>query len=438
MVSLIIIPALVGAFLLIFSFSPVYGIAFITAFRTLSILAGVPIGKYEYSGEGFLTLAIILVGFIFVSMNFRRLKGVSKWPFIIFILYGMLTILGAADLANFFRKIARLIGYLFLYLTVAQLSTNEKNRKILIYGIIVSLLVTNLPAIYMHYIAPDTYTKLLRGGEILDNIGDVGIMTKNNFGFYCCYMVFFLMYMYSITRSKFSKSLFLVLVVVQMALLVLSYTRTAWAAFIVAFPLLIFYSKKKVRLLVPFLITVIVAASFSSIIYYGAYKDLTEKKEYGFSSLHFRTAYAWPASIKAFEERPIMGWGLGNDLYALTKAAKLKATSHNDYLLVLVETGLIGLFLYVLLLISLLRKTVAGIRNAQDEQSRMLCVSALAILVSFLVGSLGEHLLQTPGATGSVITVLGMAHGTLLEARKNSLTELKAGGHEYSTPALIQ
>ena len=167
----------------------------------------------------------------------------------------------------------------------------------------------------------------------------------------------------------------------------------------------------------PVLALVLAAASLYSIIYYGAYRELTEKKEYGFSSWHFRTAYAWPASIRAFEEKPIMGWGLGNDLYALTKAAKLQTTSHNDYLLVLVETGIIGLSLYLWLLLALFRKTVAGIRNAAEEQTRMLCVSALAILVAYIVGSAAEHLLQTPGATGQCDHHPGHGAGTLLGTR---------------------
>jgi len=127
-----------------------------------------------------------------------------------------------------------------------------------------------------------------------------------------------------------------------------------------------------------------------------------------------------------------MGWGLGNDYYALSKAGKLNATSHNDYLLVLVETGLIGLLLYLWLMMSFFRKTIAGIRNAADEQSRMLCVAALAILVSFLVGSIGEHCLQTPGATGYVITILGMAHGTLLATKRHGKHEISHVDIDYA------
>jgi len=428
MISFIIIAGLIGGFVGIYAISPVYGIAFLTAFRTLSILTTVPMGEYEYSGEGFLTLAVIAVGCVFIAMNSQSLKGGVKWSFIVFILFCGLTIFVAEDTANFSKKFARLIGYFFLYLTVVQLSAKQENRKILNYAFIVSLLITDLPAIY--FLVPAKYINQLHGKE--SGLSEIGVMAKNNFGFFCCYMALFLAYLYSTAQSRFSKMFFLALFLMQSGLLVLSATRAAWAGFVAAFPVLLLFSKNRLRLLMPVLALVLAAASLYSIIYYGAYGELTEKKEYGFSSWHFRTAYAWPASIRAFEEKPIMGWGLGNDLYALTKAAKLQATSHNDYLLVLVETGIIGLSLYLWLLLALFRKTVAGIRNAAEEQTRMLCVSALAILVAYIVGSTAEHLLQTPGATGNVITVLAMAHGTLLATRNTAIAESREGDIHYS------
>ncbi|MGC1456584.1 MAG: O-antigen ligase family protein [Nitrospirota bacterium] len=432
MVPLIITAVLVSSGFIILAISPVYGVAFLSAFRTLSILANVPIGKYEYSAEGFLTLVVIVVGLLFVVRNMQSLRGVLKWPFLMFILFSGLTLLVADDGANFSKKIARLIGYFILYLMVAQLSSKEKNRKILSYAFVASLILTNIPAIYVYYINPARYMQQIYSST--QSLTEVGIMPKNNFGFFSCYMVFFLMYLYSVAKTNASKIIFLFLLLFQAALLVMSYTRSAWIGFMIALPLFLFYSKNRARLLVPFLTILIIGASLSSVIYYGAYKDLTEKREYGFSSWHYRTAYAWPASIKAFEMRPIMGWGLGNDFYALKKAANFDNSSHNDYLLVLVETGGVGLILYLLLLGSLLWRTIRGIRHAGDEQSRMLCVSALAIFVSFLIGSVGEHLLQTPGATGYVITILGMAHGTLPAAGNNVVHEPGQENIRYSPP----
>lgn len=424
MVSLSIIVALSAIFLILCCVRLVYGVTFLLAIRTVSILVEIPMGTYQYSAEGFLTLIIILAGSIFLIVHRESLEGVTKWPFIIFIVYCALTLIAANDTANFSKKLARLIGYFFLYLMVVQLSLKEQNRRILIYGFIASILVTDLPAIYIYYIAPERYMKLLHG---INNKGltEVGIMSKNNFGFYCCYMVSLLISLYAAAKSKFARILLFALFSMQAALLVLSYTRAAWAGFVAALLILIFYSRNKVKLLLPFVAALVIGAALFSVIRYGAYGEITERKEYGFSSWHFRLAYSWPASIKAFQEKPLMGWGLGNDLYALSRAAKLKATSHNDYLLVLVETGIIGLFLYFCLLGTLFWRTVSSIRSVADEPSRALCVAALAMLASFLVGSMGEHLLQTPGATGYVITILGMAHGTTLATKRNR--ELEAG-----------
>lgn len=415
--ELLIIAALVVAFLVIFCISPVYGIAFFTAFRTLSLLAEVRVDEvgYGYSAEGFLTLAIIGVGVLSFVTHRQDYKGVLKWPFMLFIVYCLLTLIGAADVANFAKKLARLVGYFFLYLMVVQLCRKRENTRILSYAFIVSLLVTTLPAISVYYLDPDRQLKILYGTT--KGVQEIGVMMKNNFGFFSCYMLLFLIYLYSTAKNYLSKSLFLGLMILQAAMLVLSYTRSAWAAFIPGFAMLIVFSRKRWRLLLPLAGLVVMGVSLYSVFDYS-YKDLTEKRQYGFSSWHYRTHYAWPASIKAFKEKPVMGWGLGNDMYALKRAANFDNSSHSDYLLVLVETGCIGLFLYLLLLLALLQKTIASIRYAADEESRVLAVAALTIFVSYIVGSAAEHLLQTPGATGYVITVLGMAHGTLLASRQ--------------------
>ncbi len=431
MVELLVTAALVFAAVIIFSFSPVYGIAILTAFRPLFLLASVPMGRYDYSAEGILTLVIIGVGAIYIMQRGTGLlKGVVIWPFIVFIIYCGLTFVGAADIANFLKKFARLIGYFFLYVMIVDLSREEGNRRILVYSIIASFFVTNLPAIYVYCIAPEKYIRAMQGLSTRSQQMDVGVMAKNNFGFYCCYMAFFLLYVYATVKSKVSKSIILGMFMTQVGLLVISYTRSAWAGFAAGLPLLVLFGRSKAKFLVPLLAITLVGASFFSIISYGAYRDVTEKKEVGFSSWHHRVAYAWPASIKAIKERPIMGWGLGNDLYALTQAAKLKGTSHNDYLLICVEAGLIGGLLYLWLLFSLARRTIVTIRGARDERTKLLGRTAFATFVAFGVGSIGEHLLQTPGATGYVITILGMAHGAI--EMHGSNPEIEESPHEQS------
>jgi O-antigen ligase len=131
------------------------------------------------------------------------------------------------------------------------------------------------------------------------------------------------------------------------------------------------------------------------------------------SSWEFRTKYAWPASIRTFRERPVMGYGLGNNLWAMTHVGKLPMTSHNDYLVILIETGIIGLTFYLTFLFSMLLTTYRAVKSATDSEGAILCVAALAVLLAFMTGAFGEHLVETPGATGYVFSIVAMAHGVV-------------------------
>lgn len=405
MISTLIISTLATTYLIAFVFSPVYGIAFITAFRTLFLLFQVRIGSYAYSGDGFLTLMIILTGFFYILLN--RNTGFPKaivTPFVLFIFYCTLTFGFTDDTANFLKKDLRMIGYLVLYLVVFALSRKSENVTIFSWAFLIAIFITTLPAVYVLYKDTDQYLSL----DTKPALG--GFMKKNNFGFFSCYMIYFLFYIIGTLKKQAIKVVAIGLTLVQFAVFIFSFTRSAWVGFTGALPFFLVFSKNKAKFLLPFAFLAALGGLLFPVIYFGLVTDISEKREYGMSSLQWRLEYAWPASIKAFRERPITGWGLGNNLHAMTTAARLRKTSHNDYLLILVETGIIGLMLYVWLIGALWIKTFRDTLSADDHKKPLL-VAALAMFTAFLIGSLAEHLLQTPGATGYVITFLAMAHG---------------------------
>lgn len=63
----------------------------------------------------------------------------------------------------------------------------------------------------------------------------------------------------------------------------------------------------------------------------------------------------WLSALNLIPRRPILGYGVGNFLSAITKVYPRSSASHNLYLLLIVETGLIGLILVCLFLVKLLR-----------------------------------------------------------------------------------
>jgi O-antigen ligase len=84
----------------------------------------------------------------------------------------------------------------------------------------------------------------------------------------------------------------------------------------------------------------------------------------------------WQASISIFQENPILGIGSG----ALNSTLELGTVAHNTYLSVLTELGLIGFFIYVLLLAIILTMIV--------RQSRLYSQLWLAVFMVWMIGVL--------------------------------------------------
>lgn len=394
------------SFFIIFIISPISGIAYLTAARNVFSWTYASGEAFDLSAEGVVTFLIIILG-IFSVGRYRNVKfrSATVWTFVLFIAVGAVTFYVADDHINFVKKLLRLIGYLFLYLLVQRITVDKRQIRILSVAMIVSILITIPPALYYF----SGHQEMTAATAQLDE--KMGLLSKNNFGFYASYMAIFLLYPLAFRLAPLSRSVTYLAFPALIASLFLSYTRAAWVSFFVALVVFILLSDVRKKIIIPVLIASVVVALFSSVLYKGLYVDTTHKRQYGMSSWDYRTKLAWPASIKCIEERPVLGSGLGNDMHAMKSIAHFGNSSHNDYLLVAVETGGIGLFCYLLLLGAMFLRTYKAFRSAEDREIRYFCLVTLSVFTSFIVGSVAEHLLQTPGATGYVITMLGMAHG---------------------------
>jgi O-antigen ligase len=406
--SSVLIALAAFSFFIIYLISPLFGIAYLTAARNLFSFIYTSGGSLELSAEGVVTLLVIIVGIFGIGKyNF---KSDTFWAFILFIVVGAATFFVAFDHVNFFKKLFRLIGYLFLYLMAQRFCVDKKNIRILSVAIIISMFITIPPALHF-FKTQSAATPATLATSALDE--KMGLLSKNNFGFYASYMTLFLFYPLAFRLYPLVRYVALLLFPVLIAALLLSYTRAAWVGFFVAFIVFIVLSDLRKKIIVPFLIVSAVIFIFSSMLYKGLYVDATQKRENGMSSWDYRTKFAWPASIKCIKESPVFGYGLGNDMHAMKTIAHFDNSSHNDYLLVAVDSGMIGLSSYLFFLVTMYARTYKAYKAAEDKEIRFFCLVTLAVFTSFIVGSIAEHLLQTPGATGYVITMLGMAHGSM-------------------------
>lgn len=107
-------------------------------------------------------------------------------------------------------------------------------------------------------------------------------------------------------------------------------------------------------------------------------------------------------SLRMFAHKPILGWGLGTfetvyPAYRSFYTTLYVNAAHNDYLQVLVETGILG-FACVLWFISVLYRTGAkDFRHWNQSWRGALQLSALIGCTGFLVHSALDFSLQVPG-----------------------------------------
>ena len=102
----------------------------------------------------------------------------------------------------------------------------------------------------------------------------------------------------------------------------------------------------------------------------------------------------WPNAFKLFLESPIVGHGLYTALPLMKKNFPIWANTHNDYLKYMVEFGIIGTILFIMVLYTLFRKGLEAATTAQDQITMITCLSYVAGLAGFAVAMFGVNMMQ--------------------------------------------
>jgi O-antigen ligase len=92
----------------------------------------------------------------------------------------------------------------------------------------------------------------------------------------------------------------------------------------------------------------------------------------------------WKEHIDYFYRRPILGLGF-NGSYNLLEKNAVSHISHNTYLFYLVDYGILGLLIFLIFIMSMLKGSTEGLRKSND-------IFGIALLSGFLSGLMGYML----------------------------------------------
>lgn len=98
-------------------------------------------------------------------------------------------------------------------------------------------------------------------------------------------------------------------------------------------------------------------------------------------------------------ENPLFGLGINtySDNFSRFKPKDYPGAmyAHNSYLQIAAEIGLVGIFLYLLFIASLLRTFIYRLSKNKDDPARIFLLAAIAGIIGILVNALSESLLQS-------------------------------------------
>lgn len=178
----------------------------------------------------------------------------------------------------------------------------------------------------------------------------------NNYSFYLATVIFSALAVIQLPIRK--NKLFYGLLGAAVISLIFTYSRSAWLS-VTACCLIWVLMNRKGR--VPILIlSALVSLAFTPLIV-DRFSDVTasmgtgdlEDLESG-SSLGFRITLAKILLFDAFPDSPLFGFGLGSSMAVAQKYANWTTPPHNEYLRVLIESGLVGMLGYLAFLFSYL------------------------------------------------------------------------------------
>jgi len=292
-------------------------------------------------------------------------------------LFGL--IMGRVKGLTGFFFVLKYFEYFIVYFMVVNHLRDKKQVERFVMTMLIVCLIVCLVAIY----------QIPAGGRVSAPFeGEVG--EPNTLGGYLIFMLSITLGLLLTYGSKKQKGLFAALTVFILISLLATLSRSSWLALGPMFIALIYFSKKRMVIIVPLiLITVLFPFILPSNVKKRALFTFTQPRERGqikVGGLRVDTSTSarlnsWKNVLtKDFISHPILGYGVTG--YSFLDA---------QYPRVLAETGLVGFVFFVWLLVAVFRNVLYAYRNTADPLFSGLSLGYLVGFVAMLVHAIGAN-----------------------------------------------
>jgi O-antigen ligase len=346
--------------------------AFFMPFDSISSLTGSEKITTLTKVFGILTILVLILKGTF-ERKFRKPHPVSLW-WLLFIFYGILTIVWADKTDLAIGQVPTAVGLLLLYLVTTTYRADREDYETLKWAILLGGVSASSLAIHGFINGFNEFGRatLIFGGTA---------MNPNTLSFYMLLPLSICIEKYLKHTDKKTKGLFLALCAVILFCIIISGSRANMTAAGIILIVFIYSGKRRLGLSVGLLMIGIILIQFIPEIFYSRWEKAMSTGGSGRLDI-------WYTGWKALEKYWLFGIGLLNFPIAYTEFASyapnfqgINRDAHNIFLAVAVELGILGFILFVLAIwhhYALLKKSYPN----GDSGQVMLKASFWAILLS--------------------------------------------------------
>jgi putative inorganic carbon (hco3(-)) transporter len=265
---------------------------------------------------------------------------------------------------------------IFMYYLALNISKDESQHKILIVIMAIVVFFISLQS-YRSFTAGINFAEGSRTAGPFETVG----LNSNHFGAFIVSYSSLLLGLLLFDKNRWRRLLFLAAIVFGLHPLFFSYSRGAYLA---AIGVLVFFGLAKKRSLL--ILALILFISWQTLLPSSVVERIKMTRS-GSGELESSAAVRldlWNHAVKLFEKNPIFGVGFGGFEFTVPKGIELKDT-HNLYLKILSEQGIIGISLLLLIFAMALRSGQRLYKTAQTPFQKGLGFGFLGCIIAFII-----------------------------------------------------
>ncbi len=330
---------------------------------------------------------LMIIGLLF---NLKRLRlDLTSILILFFVLYCIISIAWGSE----YRDVARMTLPFLPFFLVRSVVNDERS---IIRLTKVHMLAYTVPIFGSIFLMATGASETMVTGSMIERqaglssgvhtLGHLLLFFSFTFGFYLLVQK---------DRSKLFRWVMFVFLIGSLFCIYKTYTRTVFLGGGLFWFTYLFYFKRKYFYLTSIIFLSVAIFKFdvvrNMVTQENAYSQTINKKGLDLNAAGSGRLGIWEHNLTLYSELPLIsqlvGVGLGNELKPIAGTVnKQWIGSHNDYLSLLIMTGVVGLFIYLMIYASLLR---AIMRYPGDKNLKMFSLAVLfaVIIMNFVSNS---------------------------------------------------